>query len=142
MTEHEHPALKRKLIDAHYVEVMLLSDEARSYFETDCIAERAMLGAQARILFACEALKVSTRLMHMSNWLLDARGRVGEDLPPMKRAKGTAPARILSLPAAAREIISASDALYRRVQRLDAALHHAPPPSPVRAMHAQIMASL
>ena len=47
MAEHQYPALKRKLIDAHYVEVMLLADEARSYFETDCIAERDMLGSEA-----------------------------------------------------------------------------------------------
>src|SRR6185503_14613392 len=54
-----------RLIDALYTEAMLLADEARSYFDDAGRDERATLEPFARVGFACESLKVTTRIMHI-----------------------------------------------------------------------------
>ena len=70
--------IHRHLIDALYIEAMLLADEARSYFDEVGRAEREMLDPLVRVGFSCESLKVTTRLMHVIAWLLTAaRGRRG-----------------------------------------------------------------
>src|ERR1700761_9232681 len=65
---HAPLALNRKLVDSLYVEAMLLADEARSYFDVNGRAERDALPALYRIGFSCEALRVTTRLMHIIAW--------------------------------------------------------------------------
>ncbi|MEA3059703.1 MAG: regulator of CtrA degradation, partial [Sphingomonadales bacterium] len=53
-----------RLIDSLYTEAMLLADEARSYFDEAGRDERSTLEPFARVGFACESLKVTTRIMH------------------------------------------------------------------------------
>ncbi|MDE2042040.1 MAG: DUF1465 family protein, partial [Alphaproteobacteria bacterium] len=130
MTAGNSIALTRKLIDSLYVEAMVLADEARTYFEFDCIEERKALAPTPRVLFSCEAIKVSTRLMHIINWLLEARARIDAEMPPPLREVEGRGRSILVLPAPAREIIIASENLYTRVRRLDIQLHDEPSPSP------------
>ena len=62
-----------RLIDSLYTEAMLLADEARSYFDDAGRDERATLEPFARVGFACESLKVTTRIMHIVAWLLTQR---------------------------------------------------------------------
>src|SRR6476661_1642656 len=62
-----------RLIDSLYTEAMLLADEARSYFDEAGREERATLEPFARVGFACESLKVTTRIMHIVAWLLTQR---------------------------------------------------------------------
>src|SRR6476659_5307082 len=62
-----------RLIDSLYTEAMLLADEARSYFDDAGRDERSMLEPAARVGFACESLKVTTRIMHIVAWLLTQR---------------------------------------------------------------------
>src|SRR3954447_13685176 len=62
-----------RLIDSLYTESMLLADEARSYFDEAGREERATLEPFARVGFACESLKVTTRIMHIVAWLLTQR---------------------------------------------------------------------
>ena len=52
---------------------MLLADEARSYFDDIGRDDRAGLEPFARVGFACESLKVTTRIMHIVAWLLTQR---------------------------------------------------------------------
>ena len=63
----------RRLIDSLYTEAMLLADEARGYFDEVGREQRDMLGAMDRVVFSCESLKVTTRLMHVIAWLLTQR---------------------------------------------------------------------
>lgn len=142
------PKLHRKLIDQLYLESMLLADEARSYF--DCVGkdERAGLDPLQRVLFACESLKVTTRLMHVVAWILTQRAvdagelRPRDALDPARRL-GDAPDSDMiaaaALPAAARLLIAASVDLHRRVGLIDTAHAEASPrANPVASLQARL----
>src|SRR3954470_10830898 len=70
-----------RLIDSLYTEAMLLADEARSYFDDAGREERATLEPFARVGFACESLKVTTRIMHIVAWLLTQRAIESGEIP-------------------------------------------------------------
>src|SRR3954453_19872774 len=70
-----------RLIDSLYTEAMLLADEARSYFDDAGREERATLAPFARVGFACESLKVTTRIMHIVAWLLTQRAIESGETP-------------------------------------------------------------
>lgn len=141
----ETSRIHRRLIDSLYTEAMVLADEARAYFDEVGRDERDTLDAMTRVVFSCESLKVTTRLMHVIAWLLTQRavdaGEIpaGDALDPSRRL-GAAPetdgASFDALPVAARGLISASQDLYRRVERIDSAQDEdAPVPvSPARRM--------
>jgi regulator of CtrA degradation len=120
--------LTPKLVDSLYVEAMVLADEARSYFDVQAEEDRARLDPGVRVHFACESLRVTTRLMHIISWLLTQRAvSAGEisaaDARHPDRRLGEAPEPDLALartfPDAARALIQASQELYDRVRRLD-----------------------
>jgi regulator of CtrA degradation len=133
-----------RLIDALYTEAMLLADEARSYFDDAGRGERATLEPFARVGFACESLKVTTRIMHIVAWLLTQRaiesGEIAtrEGRRPERRlghAQETDPIVIETLPPSAQRLINASADLYARVKRLDeGGLKTEAPQSPARAL--------
>jgi regulator of CtrA degradation len=124
--------LARRLSDSLYVEAMLLADEARAYFDASYQGDdREFLEPFDRVLFSCESLKVTTRLMHIIAWLLTQRA---VDAGELSRAEVREPSRRLGpaiasddaglerLPDAARKLIGTSMDLYRRVERLDAGM--------------------
>lgn len=130
MGPEPHSRLHRKLIDSLYVEAMLLADEARGYFDQIGRGERERLDALNRVLFSCESMKVTTRLMHVIAWLLTQRavsaGEIAakDALDPSRRlgdAPETDEAAIDVLPDTARVLIVASIDLHRRVGRFDRA---------------------
>lgn len=133
-----------RLIDSLYTEAMLLADEARSYFDDAGRDDRAMLEPFARVGFACESLKVTTRIMHIVAWLLTQRAIESGEIPnregrrPERRlghAQDSDPAVVVQLPAAAQKLINASAELYARVQRLDeGTIETEVPQSPARAL--------
>ncbi|HWK36026.1 DUF1465 family protein [Sphingomonas sp.] len=122
--------LRRRLVDTLYVESMLLADEARGYFDDAGRGDRDMLDGLSRVVFSCESMKVTTRLMHVIAWLLTQRAvlagelRAHDALDPSRRL-GDAPesedAVIDTMPDAARILIVASIDLHRRVGRFDRA---------------------
>ena len=133
-----------RLVDALYNEAMLLADEARAYFDAEGRRDRAELPAGERVGFACESLKVTTRVMHIVAWLLTqkavesgeiARGtsavhdrRLGHANPPDE-------ALLPGLPEPAQRLIRDSADLYARVKRLDENEHEPTPvQSPARAL--------
>ncbi|MBN2971708.1 DUF1465 family protein [Roseomonas aeriglobus] len=130
MRDAPHSRMHRRLIDSLYVESMLLADEARGYFDEAGRADRESLDALSRVLFSCESMKVTTRLMHVIAWLLTQRAvangelRVADALDPSRRL-GDAPltdeGAITMLPDTARILIGASIDLHRRVGRFDVA---------------------
>jgi len=117
-----------RLIDSLYTEAMILADEARSYFDDAGREERSALEPFARVGFACESLKVTTRVMHIVAWLLTQRAIESGEIDfsggrrPERRlghAQDSDPAVVDQLPEGARRLIRASSDLYARVQRID-----------------------
>lgn len=133
-----------RLIDSFYTEAMLLADEARSYFDEAGRDERGTLEPFARVGFACESLKVTTRIMHIVAWLLTQRAVESGEIPerdgrrPERRlghAQDSDSAVVEQLPESAQKLIGASADLYARVKRLDeGTLGEEPAQSPARAL--------
>lgn len=133
-----------RLVESLYTEAMLLADEARTYFDAEGRRERSGLDPFVRVGFACESLKVTTRLMHIIAWLLTQRAvETGE----LSQASGRRPERRLGhagasdsevveqLPSDARALIESSIDLYDRVKRLDEdQITDQPASSPARAL--------
>ncbi|MGJ3649899.1 DUF1465 family protein [Sphingomonas sp. GlSt437] len=144
--------LHRHLIDALYVDAMLLADEARAYFDEAGRAERDTLLPMARVGFSCESLKVTTRLMHVIAWLLTQRAVAAGEMAPRDaldpaRRLGPAPesdmALVQSLPDKARELVLTSMDLFRRTAMLDEGQTlPVPEASPVRVMLERLAGSL
>jgi regulator of CtrA degradation len=144
--EHFQPEVRitPRLIDSFYTEAMLLADEARSYFDDAGRDDRALLDPFVRVGFACESLKVTTRIMHIVAWLLTQRaietGEIGtiEGRRPERRlghAQDSDPAVVTQLPNSAQRLIGSSIDLYARVKRLDEGNSGAEPiQSPARAL--------
>ncbi len=143
--EVETMRVQRALIDSLYTESMLLADEARAYFDVVGREQRDMLGAMDRVIFSCESLKVTTRLMHSIAWLLTQRAvaageiGLGEARHPSRRlgeAPVTEAAALDAMPVGAQHLIAASIDLHRRIARLDAMQDDdvAVPVSPARTM--------
>lgn len=133
-----------RLIDALYTEAMILADEARAYFDEAGRDDRQSLEPFARVGFACESLKVTTRIMHIVAWLLTQKAvesgelRSADGKRPERRlghANDSDPEVVAQLPDAARKLIGASVELYSRIQRLDEGqLIDEPAQSPARAL--------
>jgi regulator of CtrA degradation len=126
--------LGARLAEALYTEAMLLADETRSYLDGQGQADRAALEPRDRVLFACETLNATTRLMQVIAWLLVRRapeGGAGQRL-------GTAPsadrARVERLPAQARQLIDAGLDLYMRAGRLESGALEQLGESPARSL--------
>jgi regulator of CtrA degradation len=124
-----------RLIDSLYVEAMVLADEARTYFDNGERRAREALSPELRVTFACESLRVTTRLMHVLAWLLTRKAEAAGELDldagsEPERRLGEAPASdpmvVALLPAGAREVIAASGDLHARVARLDQELDATP----------------
>lgn len=104
-----------------------MADEARTYFDGGEPAGLDMAEPLRRVAFACESLKVTTRLMHVIAWLLSQRawqrGEIDDsDLVDEKyrlgRASDTDATLAADFPFGARSLIDASQELYGRVARL------------------------
>ena len=136
--------LTSRLIDSLYTEAMLLADEARSYFDDVGRDDRAALVPFARVGFACESLKVTTRIMHIVAWLLTQRAIESGEIPiaggrrperKLGHAQDSDPAVVDQLPEAAQRLINASADLYARIKRIDEGHMEAEvPQSPARAL--------
>lgn len=136
--------IAKRLIDGLYIEAMLLADEVRAYFDDFGRDARDALDPMDRVLFSCESLKVTTRLMHVIAWLLTQRAvEVGE----IDAAGARAPSRQLGgavetdaetlarLPVNAQSFVTASIDLHRRTARLEAGIDdERPTVSPARQL--------
>ena len=148
MDESDHPQpqvrLTSRLIDSLYTEAMLLADEARHYFDDVGRDDRATLEPFARVGFACESLKVTTRIMHIVAWLLTQRAIESGEINWMQgrrperrlgHAQDSDPLVIEQLPPAAQRLIQSSADLYARIKRIDEGqLEIEPVQSPARAL--------
>jgi regulator of CtrA degradation len=138
MIAEDAQTLTRTVIDSLHVEAMVLADEARFYFESDGLAQRSKLSPMDRVIFSCESLKVTTRLMHSVAWLIGQRSlELGRSRPALGKAAKSDPVALSRLPFDAQHIIAASEELYHRIARLDEQLHTVAgnSASPVQSMH-------
>ena len=137
--------LTKKLIDGLYVEAMLLADEVRAYFDDSGRDARDSLDPMDRVLFSCESLKVTTRLMHVIAWLLTQRaidaGEVSveamhEPARRLGKAIDSEDAVLFRMPPEASHFVEASIELYARIERIDSNLLSdlVPHPSPARQL--------
>jgi regulator of CtrA degradation len=133
-----------RVIDSLYTESMLLADEARSYFDDAGREDRLALEPFVRVTFACESLKVTTRIMHIVAWLLTQRAVETGEIPghdgrrPERRlghAQESDPNVVAQMPPEAQRLIAASSELYARIKRIDeGVVTEEPAPSPARAL--------
>lgn len=143
-SDNQQTLLAPRLVDALYGEALQLAAAARSYFDGNGKLERDRLEPLARVTFACEALQVTTRIMHVVAWLLTVRAGGGLDVVGgstdaaggrLGDAGRSDPATILRMPEQARGLIVASSELYDRAKRIDCAPEpDASWPSPARAL--------
>ena len=152
MNESDAPGpqvrITSRLIDSLYTEAMLLADEARFYFDEAGRDERSGLEPFARVGFACESLKVTTRIMHIVAWLLTQRAIESGEIATVEgrrperrlgRAQESDPAVVEQLPPSAQRLIQASAELYARIRRIDEGSGDADAPqSPARALMGQL----
>lgn len=104
-----------------------MADEARAYFDIREAADPETDDPIRRVAFACESLKVTTRLMHIIAWLLSQRAwqrgeiddtELRDEKYRLGHAAATDGAVSGSFPFAARALIEGSQDLYERVSRL------------------------
>ena len=136
--------LTSRLIDSLYTEAMLLADEARSYFDDGGRDDRIAMEPFVRVSFACESLKVTTRIMHIVACLLTLRavetGEIAtrEGRRPERRlghAAESDPGVVAKMPDEARRLIETSSELYARIKRIDeGVVTEEPAASPARAL--------
>ncbi len=118
--------LSRKVIEALMIEALLLNDEVRSYFEGRGREDRFTLDPLSQVNHSAEAVKATTRLMHISAWLMSRRSRAetGDDVfkaspARLGRVEASADDLLMLLPEEAMRLVRATLDLYDRVGRLD-----------------------
>jgi regulator of CtrA degradation len=152
-------AITPKVIDDLYQEAMRLAEQTRDYFDHVGQRERQRLAPMDRVVFSCESLKITTRLMHVISWLLVRKavfaGEMSADAAstPERRLGRATPTpiddkvRLGKLPRGTLTLIKQSQALYERLLRLDAQLNQNLPnamleESPARALIRRLEGSL
>jgi regulator of CtrA degradation len=126
MSANLAPAVTAKVINALYIEAMVLADEARAYFDLHSRDSRNQMTPLQRVGFSCESLKVTTRLMHIVAWLLTQRA-LAENAPSVETSHSQRLGSVaqseadsmLQLPSEAQQLIIASIELYTRVKWLE-----------------------
>ena len=147
MSAHPAPAVTAKVINALYIEAMVLADEARAYFDLHSRESRNQMTPLQRVGFSCESLKVTTRLMHVVAWLLTQRA-LAENAPSFETTRSPRLGNVAQsegdsvaqLPGEAQQLISASIELYARVKWLeDKLVNENAPLSPARGLQSRLM---
>lgn len=120
--------IDEQIIDGLYIEAVVLADEARAYFDFQHRTDRSEIDRYGRLDYACESLKISTRIMHSIAWLLIQRAVLTGELPESARleskhqlgmAQDTDPLVRAKLSPEMEGLILISEDLYNRVARLE-----------------------
>ncbi|UAK23474.1 DUF1465 family protein [Sphingomonas nostoxanthinifaciens] len=117
--------LSGRLAETLYTEALLLADEMRGYFDGPGARDRDTLGPSERVLYACESLKATTRLMHVIAWLATRRAVEAGELVSddgLGMSASSSAAELGRLPTAPRRLILAGIDLYERVERIAAGI--------------------
>lgn len=117
------------IVESLYCDALILADEARAAF--DLSGRLDQVGADedlARIALSCEALRTTTRMMHVLAWLLNQRsyfrGEMSEfqlrrhgRLPPQQTVPD--PAQLARLDPELRDLVRRTQRFYERIARID-----------------------
>ena len=118
-----------RIIEGLYSEALVLSDEVRAAFMLSGRIENAGRGDDlARIALSCEALRTTTRMMHVLAWLLNQRayfrGEMSEfqlrrhgRLPPQQTASDLG--QLARLSPEVRDLVRRTQLFYDRIARID-----------------------
>ncbi|MCU0883127.1 MAG: DUF1465 family protein [Hyphomonadaceae bacterium] len=145
------------LFEKMFHEGMDLVSETAAYLDGEGRAESRTLDRSAALSYASESMRLTTRLMQASSWLLVQRAvREGEMTPAQARdpkyrlgarkvcSAQSEPAE--GLPARLLVLLERSARIYDRVDRLDVSMYQADPeeeaPNPVNAQLERLQASL
>jgi regulator of CtrA degradation len=126
---HQPADISAPIVESLYCDALVLADEARAAFDLSGRLEQ--VGADedlARIALSCEALRTTTRMMHVLAWLLNQRayfrGEMSEfqlrrqgRLPP-QQAPGD-PAQLARLGPEVRDLVQRTQLFYDRIARID-----------------------
>jgi regulator of CtrA degradation len=117
------------IIEALYTEALVLADEVRAAFDLSGRLDRASENEDlARIAMSCEALRTTTRMMHVIAWLLNQRAYFNGELSELQlRRHGRLPAKtarsdpeqLTLLDPEIRGVVLTTERLYARIERLD-----------------------
>ena len=123
--------INAQIIDSLYSEALVLADEARAVFDLSGRLDDASKDEDlARIALSCEALRTTTRMMHVIAWLLNQRAFFKGEISEFQlRRHGRLPPRQAEyddgqfdhLDQETVELVERSKRFHARIQRLDAA---------------------
>lgn len=126
---HEPADISAPIVESLYCDALILADEARAVFDlSDRIGQVCAEGDLARVALSCEALRTTTRMMHVLAWLLNQRayfrGEMSEfqlrrygRLPPQQAPSDAA--HLAQLGPEVRELVERTQAFYERIGRID-----------------------
>jgi len=118
------------LVDRLYKEAINLADEARTYFAVHSKVDRKRLNPMERVMYTCESLRISTRLMHVISWLMvrkavangeltEAEGaRPERQLGDLELCRNSSATELKRLPPAVVSLTLRSQSLFQRAYRL------------------------
>ena len=126
-------SINPRIIEGLYCEALILSDEVRATFalsgRLDATGEAE---DDARIALSCEALRTTTRMMHVIAWLLNQRAYYNGEISEFQlRRTGrlpsggsrSTPEQAALLPPNLHELVAASERFHARIARLESAWH-------------------
>ena len=121
--------LNQPIVEALYNEALVLADEVRAAFDLSGRLDNASENEDlARIAMSCEALRTTTRMMHIIAWLLNQRAYFNGEISELqlrrhgKLPKKTArsdPEQLDLIDPEIRGLVMMSERLYSRIERLD-----------------------
>jgi regulator of CtrA degradation len=118
---------------------MALVEETAAYLDGPGRQESKKLERAAALAYATESMRLTTRLMQLASWLLLHRAVKEGEMSLAQANKEKSKVKLATadggdadcvklLPDRLQELIARSVALQRKVRRLDATIHPAPPP--------------
>jgi regulator of CtrA degradation len=121
------------IVETLYCEALVLADEARAAFDLSGRLEQASEDESlARIALSCEALRTTTRMMHVLAWLLNQRAYFRGEMSafqlrrhgrlPRQQPAGE-PGQLARLDPGLLELVTRTQQFYDRIARLDGAWH-------------------
>lgn len=126
---HQPADISAPIVESLYCDALILADEARAAFDLSGRLEQVGIDEDlARIALSCEALRTTTRMMHVLAWLLNQRayfrGEMSEfqlrhhgRLPPQQTTGD--PAQLARLGPDIRDLVERTQLFYDRIARID-----------------------
>ena len=124
-------SLNQHIVEALYTEALLLADEVRAAFDLSGRLDRASENQDlARVAMSCEALRTTTRMMHIIAWLLNQRAFFNGEISelqlrslgrlPSKTARSD-PGQLAFFEPEIRGLVITTERLFARIERLEGA---------------------